>query len=72
MHAMANSRAATYKLEPMDWLQVKLKAGRIVPAMATTTAAIAGLQALELVKLSRGTKKADQRNAFLNIAVPIM
>ena len=72
MHAMANSRAATYKLEPMDWLQVKLKAGRIVPAMATTTAAIAGLQALELVKLARGTKKADHRNAFLNLAVPIM
>jgi len=72
MHAMANSRAATYKLEPMDWLQVKLKAGRIVPAMATTTAAIAGLQALELVKLARCTKKADHRNAFLNLAVPIM
>lgn len=43
MHAMSNCRAASYKLDPMDWLQVKLKAGRIVPAMATTTAAIAGL-----------------------------
>jgi hypothetical protein len=51
---------------------VKLKAGRIVPAMATTTAAIAGLQTLELVKLVRNIKKADHRNAFLNLAVPIM
>lgn len=72
MHATGNCRAANYKLGEMDWLQVKLKAGRIVPAMATTTAAIAGLQTLELVKLVRGTKKADHRNAFLNLAVPIM
>jgi hypothetical protein len=72
MHAMANCRAASYKLDPMDWIQVKLKAGRIVPAMATTTAAIAGLQALELVKLVRQVKKVDHRNVFLNLAVPIM
>jgi len=43
VHAMANCRASSYKLDLMDWIQVKLKAGRIVPAMATTTAAIAGL-----------------------------
>jgi hypothetical protein len=43
MHAMGNCRSVNYKLEPMDWIQVKLKAGRIVPAMATTTASIAGL-----------------------------
>ena len=43
MAAAANCRANNYALEPMDWLTVKLKAGRIVPALATTTAAIAGL-----------------------------
>lgn len=43
MCAMGNCRAENYKLGKMDWLQVKLKAGRIVPAMATTTASIAGL-----------------------------
>lgn len=37
--------------------------------MATTTASIAGLQTLELVKLIRNVKKADHRNAFLNLAV---
>jgi hypothetical protein len=26
----------------MDWLTVKLKAGKIVPAMVTTTAAVSG------------------------------
>lgn len=43
IYSLANMRSSNYKLEPMDWLQVKLKAGRIVPALATTTAAIAGL-----------------------------
>jgi hypothetical protein len=69
---MSNCRAVNYKLDPMDWITVKLKAGRIVPALATTTAAVAGLQTLELVKLLRGCKKADHRNVFLNLAVPIM
>jgi hypothetical protein len=72
MATMGNCRAESYKLEAMDWIQVKLKAGRIVPAMATTTASIAGLQALELVKLLRGVKKEQHRNVFLNLAVPIM
>lgn len=69
---MSNCRAVNYKLDAMDWLTVKLKAGRIVPALATTTAAVAGLQTLELVKLLRACKKADHRNVFLNLAVPIM
>lgn len=43
IYSMANCRASNYKLEEMDWLTTKLKAGRIVPALATTTAAIAGL-----------------------------
>ena len=40
---MANIRANNYKLAEMDWLTVKIKAGRIVPALATTTAAVAAL-----------------------------
>lgn len=72
MAAMGNCRAVSYKLEEMGWIQVKLKAGRIVPALATTTAAIAGLQALELVKVLAKARKEDHRNVFLNLAVPIM
>ena len=69
---MANCRSACYTLEPMDWITVKLKAGRIVPALATTTAAIAGLQTLEMVKILKQSKKEDMRNIFLNLAVPFM
>jgi len=38
----------------MDWLTVKIKAGRIIPALATTTSVVAGLQTIELVKTIKG------------------
>lgn len=72
MYAMGNCRAMNYKLAVMDWITVKLKAGRIVPALATTTACVAGLQTLELVKIIKGAKKVEHRNIFLNLAVPML
>jgi hypothetical protein len=54
----------------MDWITVKIKAGRIVPALATTTAAIAGLQTIELLKFMKDLPAESHRNAFLNLAVP--
>lgn len=74
IHACANVRAANYSLEPMEWITVKLKAGRIVPALATTTAAVAGLQTIELLKLlKRDELELDKfKNTFLNMAVPLM
>lgn len=69
---MANCRSANYKLAQMDWLQVKLKAGRIVPALATTTATVAGLQTIELVKILKNEKLQNMKNAFLNLAVPLI
>ena len=70
MYAMANVRAQNYGLAHMDWITVKIKAGRIVPALATTTAAIAGLQTIELLKFLKGLPVECHRNAFLNLAVP--
>lgn len=72
MCSMGNCRAENYKLTEMDWITVKLKAGRIVPALATTTACVAGLQTLELIKIVKGAKKIDHRNIFLNLAVPML
>lgn len=43
---MANLRALNYKLDLVDWITTKIKAGRIVPALATTTSCVAGLQVL--------------------------
>ncbi|CAI2384890.1 unnamed protein product [Moneuplotes crassus] len=70
IYALANCRATNYSLDHMDWLTTKLKAGRIIPALATTTAAIAGLQTLEIVKILKQCKLEDMRNNNLNLAVP--
>ena len=67
---MANVRASNYGLPEMDWITVKIKAGKIVPALATTTAAIAGLQTIEMLKFLKGLPIEGLRNSFLNLAVP--
>lgn len=70
IYALSNCRAKNYTLDPMDWITTKLKAGRIIPALATTTSSIAGLQTLEMIKLLNDTKLEDLRNINLNLAVP--
>jgi hypothetical protein len=69
---MANLRSVNYKLDQMDWINVKLKAGRITPALSTTTSCIAALQTIELVKYIKGCSVEQMRNTFLNLAVPIL
>jgi hypothetical protein len=70
IYSMANLRARNYTLEELDWLTVKLKAGRIMPALSTTTSCIAALQTIELVKYLKGCSLESMRNSFLNLAIP--
>ena len=50
--AASNIRCAIYALPLVDSLHVQKVAGNIVPAVATTTALVAGLVSLELVKVA--------------------
>ena len=70
--AISNLRCKNYQLKESTWLDVKLKAGRIIPALATTTASVAGMQTLELIKIMKCEKIEEFRNYYLNLALPFI
>jgi len=65
----SNIRAKNYNIKEMDKQKIKMIAGRIVPAMATTTAAITGIVCLQLYTLNQTNKIDYFRNCYLNLAV---
>lgn len=78
--AAANLRARNYAIEETDSLTVKQIAGKIIPAIATTTSMVVGLVCLELLKVLDSTSKdsqerrqmGDYKNSFVNLALPFI
>ena len=65
-------RARNYSITECDFGKTKIIAGRIVPAIATTTAMITGAVAAELYKFAQGfTDLAKFKNSFVNLALPL-
>ena len=71
--AAANLRARSYRISEENLHTVKLIAGKIIPAIATTTALVTGLVCLELLKWTeRRRQLSAYRNSTVNLALPFL
>jgi len=69
--ATANLRAKNYSIAVADKHKVKGIAGKIIPAMVTTTAVVSGLDCLELLKVIQQKPLDQYKNGFVNLALPL-
>ena len=69
IYAASSIRARSYRIPLVDKLRTKMIVGRIVPAIATTTAVTTGFMALEFIKCIQNKPLAYFRCTNFNMAV---
>ena len=68
LYAFTNLRAENYNIEKCDFSKVKMISGKIVPAIASTTAAIVGIVALQLYIFKATEDIKYLRNCYFDLA----
>lgn len=67
--SFANLRARNYSIEEVEKLQARLIAGRIIPALATTTSMVTGFVCIELIKYLHKGGEGVHRDLQANLAI---
>ena len=67
--ATSNCRSQSYGISILNQYQVRGMAGKIIPAVVTTTSFVSGLICLEFLKYISGKKLEDYRSYFANLAL---
>jgi len=69
----SNLRATIYGIDIADKFKTKGIAGKIIPAIVTTTSLVSGIATMELLKIINGFNKIENySNVFLNLALPFI
>lgn len=71
MGGVSNLRARNYHIQEADNFKIKIIAGKIIPAIATTTAMVVGAVGIEIIKLLLGKDISVFKNITVNLALPL-
>ena len=71
MAGSSNLRAKNYNIQTVDKFEVKRIAGKIIPALVTTTSLVSGLACIEMIKsmMDDDKKIENYTNSFINLGV---
>lgn len=75
VYSAANLRARNYKIKEKSKHFIRGIAGRIIPAIATTTAVVSGLSTLEIFKsamINEEKNESSFRNSYLDLGAPFI